>query len=131
MNNKIISFTLAIFFLIILLIYSENIMSFGKRILFKQKGYIVCSDIKCMNEAMQDCTKCYYNNVGGNNWVEIVSEGVIDGKCTYFINRSDKTKTKCQFEMDIFSKELVDEIFGVHHGLREVVDSGCQEIIKK
>lgn len=110
----------------ILLIYSEAIMAFGKKMLNKQKGYAICNDTKCMNENLQTCSKAYWYDSGGNSWLEMFVQGYDGDDCVLVTKRSNKEKTICRFGKDIFSEDLVDEVFGVHKGLREVIDANCQ-----
>ena len=128
MKNKKWKILIIIFALIILLIYSEAIMSFGKKILYRQQGYVICNDVKCMNEHLQLCQKAYWNDYGGNLWVETFIKGYDKGDCVYVILRSNSKKTVCRFSEEIFSKELVDEVFGVHHGLHDVIKENCEHI---
>jgi len=61
MYKKIIKYTIIIFAVIVLLIYSESILGVGKKLRYKQQGYIVCDDFVCMNKNMQTCNKAYRN----------------------------------------------------------------------
>ncbi len=114
-----------------LLIYSEHIMAFGKKVAFKQRGYVICKDIKCMNENLQICNKAYWNDFTGSSWAESFVEGHDNDDCIFITKRSNKVKTTCSFGKDIFSKELVDEVFGVHKGLEKVVAENCKQTLTK
>ncbi len=128
MNKKLWKILIIIFILLILLIYGEKAVSFGKKIFYRQKGYVICNDTKCMNNNLQICNKAYWNDFRGSLWIESFVKGYEEADCVYIILRSNNIKTVCRFSEDIFTKELVDEVFGVHHELEEVISENCEHI---
>lgn len=129
MWGKFMRWGIIIFFVMILLIYSESILSFGKKLRYKQKGYTICNDYKCMNDNMQKCQKAYLNVQSGFKWVDLFVQGYKDKKCVYQVNRYTGDGYICSFGGEVFSKDLVDEIFGVHKGLRQEIIDNCQPTI--
>ena len=129
MQNKIIKITLIIFAIIIFLIYSESILSIGKKLRYKQKGYIVCNNFICMNKHMQKCEKAYLNVYSGFKWIDAFVQGYQDGKCIYQVNRYIGDGYICSFGGEVFSKKLVDEVFGIHNGLRQKIVENCKPTV--
>jgi len=128
MYKKIIKYTIIIFAVIVLLIYSESILGVGKKLRYKQQGYIVCDDFVCMNKNMQTCNKAYRNVNSGFKWIDIFVQGFKDNKCIYEVKRYTNNGYICSFDGEVFSKKLVDEVFGVHNGLRDTIINNCKHI---
>lgn len=129
MENKIMRIAIMAFLVIILLVYSESILSYGKKLRYKQKGYVVCKNYACMNEHMQKCQKAYYNVQSGFKWVDMFVQGYQNKECVYQVDRYIGDGYICSFNGEVFSKELVDELFGVHKGLRQKIIENCKPTI--
>ena len=129
MENKIVKITLISFVILIFLIYSESVLSIGKKLRYKQKGYFICNDDACMNQHMQKCEKAYLNIQSGFKWVDAFVQGYQDKICIYQVNRYIGDGYICSFNGEIFSEKLVDELFGVHSGLLETVEKNCKPLI--
>lgn len=55
-------------------------------------------------------------------------QGYQDDKCMYQVNRYIGDGYACVFNKEIFSKELVDQLFGVHNGLENTIIQSCHAI---
>jgi hypothetical protein len=129
MNNKIIKWTILSFLIIILLIYSESILTYGKKLRYRQQGYAICNTYNCMNDHMQKCEKAFLNINSGFKWIDMFVQGYKDQKCVYQVNRYTGDGYICSFGGEVFSKKLVDELFGVHNGLRNEIIKNCEPTI--
>jgi len=131
MKNKIMKWVILFFIVIITLVYSEEILAFGKNLKYKNQGYAICPSCDCMNKHMQKCEKAYMNLTSGFQWVDAFVQGYKDGKCIYQVNKYTGDGYICSFGGEIFSKKLVDEVFGVHNGLRQTIVKNCVPTIKQ
>ena len=131
MENKIMKWVILFFIILIALVYSEKILAFGKNLKYKNQGYAICSGFACMNKHMQKCEKAYMNITSGFQWVDAFVQGYKDKKCIYQVNKYTGDGYVCSFDGEIFSKKLVDEVFGVHNGLRQTIVKNCQPTIKR
>ena len=128
MFNKVLKWTFIIFAVIVILIYSEDILALAKQLKYKQNGYKICDSYTCMNEQMQTCQKAYLNITAGFKWVDMFVQGYQADKCVYQVNRYVGDGYSCIFDKEIFSKELVDQLFGVHNGLENTIIQNCHTL---
>ncbi len=128
MSNKVLKWTGIVFVVIILLIYSEDILALAKQFKYKRAGYKICNSYTCMNEQMQTCQKAYLNITFGFKWVDMFIQGYQADKCVYQVKRYTGDGYSCIFDKEIFSKKLVDQLFGVHNGLENIIAKNCHTI---
>ncbi len=125
MFNKVLKWTFIIFAVIVILIYSEDILVFAKQLKYKQAGYKICDSFTCMNQQMQTCQKAYLNITSGFKWLDMFVQGYQNDKCIYQVNRFVGDSYTCVFDKEIFSKKLIDQLFGVHNGLENTIINNC------